>query len=74
MTNKAIERAVKIAGSQQKLADLCGVKQPTVWRWLHGGGIDFRYVKAIVNATGGKVKPHELGQDLTDLAEFLKAS
>lgn len=38
MTNKAIQKVVAIAGSQQKLASLCGVKQPTVWRWLHGGG------------------------------------
>ncbi|WP_342221938.1 helix-turn-helix domain-containing protein [Candidatus Fukatsuia endosymbiont of Tuberolachnus salignus] len=74
MTNKAIEQAVKIAGSQKKLANLCGVKQPTVWRWLHGGGITSRYVKAIVKATGGKVKPHELGKDLADLTEFLKLS
>jgi hypothetical protein len=30
MTNKTIQRAIDIAGSQKKLADLCGVAQPTV--------------------------------------------
>lgn len=71
MTNKAIQKAVAIAGSQQKLAALCGVKQPTVWRWLHGGGIDARYVSSIVKATGGKVKAQEIRPDL---AELLAAS
>lgn len=71
MTNKVIQRAVNIAGSQKKLADLCGVAQPTVWRWLHGGGIDARYVMPIVNATAGKVKAAEIRPDLAGL---LKAS
>ncbi|MBL6367820.1 transcriptional regulator [Salmonella enterica] len=68
MTNKAIQKAVAIAGSQQKLASLCGVKQPTVWRWLHGGGIDAKYVAAIVKATGEElIKARELRPDLADL-------
>ncbi len=67
MTNKAIQKAVAIAGSQQKLASLCGVKQPTVWRWLHGGGIDAKYVAAIVKATGGRIKARELRPELADL-------
>ncbi|AOE99079.1 transcriptional regulator [Serratia marcescens] len=65
--NKAIQKAVSIVGSQQKLASLCGVAQPTVWRWLHGGGIDALYVKRIENATGGKVKAVEIRPDLSDL-------
>lgn len=36
MVNKAINLAIEFAGSQQKLADACGVKQPSVWAWLHG--------------------------------------
>ncbi|HAW6870709.1 TPA: helix-turn-helix domain-containing protein, partial [Escherichia coli] len=57
MTNQTIQLAISITGSQKRLADLCGVAQPTVWRWLHGGGIDARYVMKIVSATGGKIKP-----------------
>ncbi|HAH0911184.1 TPA: helix-turn-helix domain-containing protein, partial [Escherichia coli] len=49
------------------LADLCGVAQPTVWRWLHGGGIDARYVMKIVSATGGKIKPADIRPDLAPL-------
>ncbi|MCT4708807.1 helix-turn-helix domain-containing protein [Enterobacteriaceae bacterium H11S18] len=71
MTNKAIQRAVGIAGSQQKLADLCGVSQPTVWRWLHGGGIEVRFVMKIVKATNGKIKAQDIDPDL---AELLQAS
>lgn len=67
MTNAIIQHAVDIAGSQQKLANLCGVKQPTVWRWLHGGGIDAKYVIAISKATNGRIKPYEIRPDLADL-------
>ncbi|HHL2824735.1 TPA: helix-turn-helix domain-containing protein [Citrobacter murliniae] len=67
MTNKTIQRAIDIAGSQKKLADLCGVAQPTVWRWLHGGGIDARYVMKIVSATEGKIKAADIRPDLAQL-------
>ena len=67
MTNKTIQKAIDIAGSQKKLADLCGVAQPTVWRWLHGGGIDARYVMKIVSATNGKIKVAEIRPDLAQL-------
>ncbi|HBQ1245011.1 TPA: helix-turn-helix domain-containing protein [Klebsiella pneumoniae] len=70
MTNKTIQKAIDIAGSQKKLADLCGVAQPTVWRWLHGGGIDARYVMKIVSATNGKIKAAE---NRPDLAQLLSA-
>ncbi len=67
MTNKTIQKAIDIAGSQKKLADLCGVAQPTVWRWLHGGGIDARYVMKIVSATNGKIQAAEIRPDLAQL-------
>ncbi|MEI7410095.1 YdaS family helix-turn-helix protein [Pectobacterium aroidearum] len=71
MKNKAIEKAIDFAGSQKKLADLCGVAQPTVWRWLHGGGIENRYIMKIVKVTGGQVSVAEINPELADL---LKAS
>lgn len=67
MKNKAIQKAISIAGGQQKLATLCGVSQPTVWRWLHGGGIDARFVMLIVKATNNEVSPLDIRPDLTDL-------
>lgn len=67
MTNQTIQLAISITGSQKRLADLCGVAQPTVWRWLHGGGIDARYVMKIVSATGGKIKPADIRPDLAPL-------
>lgn len=69
--NQAVQRAIDIVGSQQKLAAACNASQPTVWRWLHGGGIGNRYIRSIVKATNGKVKAHELNPDLLEL---LKAS
>lgn len=67
--NKAIQEAIDIVGSQKKLAELCGVAQPTVWRWLHGGGIDAKYVIKIVKASGGKVTAKEIRPDLASLLE-----
>nr|WP_310616667.1 helix-turn-helix domain-containing protein [Pantoea cypripedii] len=67
--NKAIQEAIDIVGSQKKLAELCGVAQPTVWRWLHGGGIDAKYVIKIVRASGGKVTAKEIRPDLASLLE-----
>lgn len=67
MKNKAIQKAISITGGQQKLATLCGVSQPTVWRWLHGGGIDARFVMLIVKATNNEVSPLDIRPDLTDL-------
>lgn len=69
MTNKAIQKAVAIAGSQKKLADLCGVSQPTVWRWLHGGGIDVSFIKKVVKATNGKVKAQDIDPELAELIQ-----
>lgn len=70
--NEAIKKAIALAGGQQKLASLCGVSQPTVWRWLHGGGITNRYVKMIVSATGGKVRATDISPDLADLIQQQK--
>ncbi|HFV6434998.1 TPA: YdaS family helix-turn-helix protein [Escherichia coli] len=53
MTNQTIQLAISITGSQKRLADLCGVAQPTVWRWLHGGGIDARYADNLRASSGG---------------------
>lgn len=67
MTNKIIQQAIDAAGSQKKLADLCGVSQPTVWRWLHGGGIEAGYAIKIAKATGGKIKATDIRPDLAQL-------
>lgn len=67
MKNQAIQKAIHIAGGQKKLATLCGVSQPTVWRWLHGGGIDARFVMLIVRATNSEIAPSEIRPDLTEL-------
>jgi DNA-binding transcriptional regulator YdaS (Cro superfamily) len=65
--NLVIQRALSIVGSQKRLADECGVSQPAVHKWLNGGLVSPEKVKAIVNATGGKIKAHEIRPDLPDL-------
>ncbi|HIC6752420.1 TPA: transcriptional regulator [Salmonella enterica subsp. enterica] len=65
--NKVIQRALEIVGSQKRLADICGVSQPAVHKWLNGGSVSPEKVTAIVKATGGEIKAHEIRPDLPDL-------
>lgn len=65
--NKVIQRAVCAAGSQEKLARLCGVSQPAVHKWLKGGLVSPERVQVIVSATNGLVKAYEIRPDLPNL-------
>jgi DNA-binding transcriptional regulator YdaS (Cro superfamily) len=65
--NEVIQRALKIVGSQKRLAVICGVSQPAVHKWLNGGTVSPEKVTAIVSATGGEIKAHEIRPDLPDL-------
>ncbi|OVZ89915.1 transcriptional regulator [Yersinia frederiksenii] len=65
--NLVIQRVLSIVGSQKKLADICGVSQPAVHKWLNGGLVSPEKVSAIVNATEGQVSAHEVRPDLPDL-------
>lgn len=62
--NLVIQRALSIVGSQKKLAEACDVSQPAVHKWLNGGKVSPEKVQAIVNATDGIVKAHEIRPDL----------
>lgn len=60
---EALVRAVEIIGSQQALADLCEVSQPTVWRWLNQSKqLPAEYVLRVEAATG--VSRHLLRPDI----------
>ena len=68
MVNKAIYLAIEFVGSQQKLADACGVKQPSVWAWLHGKKkVSAENAKRIELATSGHVHAYQIRPDLSDL-------
>lgn len=68
MVNKAINAAIEIVGSQQKLAEACGVKQPSVWAWLHGKKkVSAENAKRIEMATDGTVPAYQIRPDLSDL-------
>ena len=68
MVNKAINAAIEIVGSQQKLAEACGVKQPSVWAWLHGKKkVSAENAKRIELATEGNVPAYQIRPDLSDL-------
>lgn len=68
MTDEYISQAIKIVGSQQKLAVACGVKQPSVWAWLHGKKkVSAENAKRIEIATAGNVPAYLIRPDLSHL-------
>ncbi|MEK2333644.1 helix-turn-helix domain-containing protein [Salmonella enterica] len=68
MVNKAVKAAIDSVGSQQKLADACGVKQPSVWAWLHGKKrVSAENAKRIEMATNGSVPAYLIRPDLSAL-------
>jgi DNA-binding transcriptional regulator YdaS (Cro superfamily) len=71
---KHVERAVVIMGSQQKLADACGVSQQQISYLLNDAeGISGEMALKIANATENKVTLGEMRPDLAP-AETLRVS
>ncbi|MEQ1965384.1 helix-turn-helix domain-containing protein [Xenorhabdus khoisanae] len=65
MVNTAIEKAIRLWGSQRKFAEHIGKAQSTVSDWLTGKKkISPENVVVIVEATNGAVQAHELRPDL----------
>lgn len=64
METTGLQVALDKAGSQVRLAEICGVSQPTVWGWINKGRglIPAEYVIAVETATG--VPRHELRPDI----------
>ncbi|HEB4875700.1 TPA: helix-turn-helix domain-containing protein [Kluyvera ascorbata F0526] len=68
MVNNVINSAIEIAGSQKKLANSCGVSQPTVWAWLHGKKkVSAQNAARIEKATNGEVQAYQIRPDLPEL-------
>ena len=65
METAALEKAIKIVGSQTALAEACGVKQQHVSYWLHEAKrIPAEQVLSIERATGHQVSRHDLRPDI----------
>lgn len=49
MNTPGLQLALAKAGSQSRLAEVCGVSQPTVWGWINKGAgrVPAEYVLAI---------------------------
>lgn len=66
----ALEKAVSIAGSQVRLAQLTGIKQQNISYWLlkRGGVVPAEEVRKICAAVDFRVKPEDLRPDLFTVA------
>lgn len=66
--NLYIKTAIKMAGSQKKLGEACGVSQQAVYKWLHNKAkVSPEHVDGIVNATREEVQAHQIRPDLPHL-------
>jgi len=65
--NLVIQKALKIVGSQKRLAEICEVSQPAVHKWLNGGFVSPEKVNAIVKATNGEIQAYQIRPDLPEL-------
>lgn len=60
---EALNDAVMRAGSQSEFARICGVSQPSVWKWLNSSKrLPAEYVLPVETATG--VSRHDLRPDI----------
>jgi len=60
---EALQRAVERAGTQARMADLCGVSQTAVWKWLQSSKrLPAEHVLRVELATG--VSRHDLRPDI----------
>lgn len=66
--NVGVQKAVDFAGGQTALANLCGVKQAHVWKWLRMKQIPAERAIQIETATKGHVTRQELRPDIFDKA------
>lgn len=67
--SNGIHLALDKAGSQVRLAEICGVKQPTVWGWLQTKSprLPAEYVLKVEAELG--LSRHDLRPDIYPLAD-----
>lgn len=67
----AIQRSIEILGGQTALAKLLGVSQSHVWNWINRKHqAPAKYIRAISEATDGKVSVRELLTDHENSTEM----
>lgn len=64
MNNSPLEKAIKIVGSQYRMAKILGKRQSVIWYWLKCGHVSASAAIPIEEATGGQVTRHELRPDI----------
>lgn len=64
MIRSYIEKAIAIAGSEEKLGKLCGCSQHKIWQAKVKGRVDAELALAIHQATEGQVPASTLRPDL----------
>jgi len=72
MSTKALEKAIKVAGSQSQLSRLIGESQQNISHWLNKGKVPAEQALPIEKLTG--VPRYELRPDIYPPEEYKEAS
>lgn len=68
---EALRRAINILGSQQRAAEIVGVKQPSIsWMARHGAKVPAEWCIPLEKATAARVTRHDLRPDLYPIAQM----
>lgn len=64
MTIAALEKAIDLLGTQDRLADALGIRSPSIAGWRRRGKVPADRCRAIEDAVGGGVTRYELRPDV----------
>ncbi|MGV7078454.1 Cro/CI family transcriptional regulator [Testudinibacter sp. P80/BLE/0925] len=65
--SEAIEKAIRVLGSQKNLALACDVSQNAVSKWLNGSRVSLENALKIEAATAKKVKAEDINSEFSAL-------
>ena len=59
-----LEMAIRVVGTQQALADMLGIRSPSIAGWKTTGSVPANRCRSIEHLTGGKVTRYDLRPDV----------
>lgn len=71
MTIAALDKAIDHLGTQDRLADVLGIRSPSITGWRNRGRVPADRCRAIEEAVGGVVTRYELRPDVFGTAPQL---
>ncbi len=68
--NKSLNKAIKIAGNQEKLGKICDVSQQTVSKWVKKGRVPIDRIEPILIFTNFEISAEDLHPKLKKITRM----